>query len=214
MYVQLTYKYKNGSELFELTDQMTSRSSQNVTLIHVFLRFLVWKCKEKMQVRETLTRRIITGRAAKSNQSAPKLYQQMTRLHYTENCAQAQGAEMKTNPTCARETIGFYSWQKRKISEEQNAASLNLFPQEQPLCFSIYSIHLLLYNSHLHANPAISLRLLFTLVNSLGSHSNALDFDFAVSAAATIDVKGFCMAGIIYTTVFMREMYLRTVSTF
>uniref|UniRef100_A0A3P9CZL7 Uncharacterized protein n=2 Tax=Haplochromini TaxID=319058 RepID=A0A3P9CZL7_9CICH len=112
------------------------------------------------------------------------------------------------------ETIGFYSWQKRKISEEQNAASLNLFPQEQPLCFSIYSIHLLLYNSHLHANPAISLRLLFTLVNSLGSHSNALDFDFAVSAAATIDVKGFCMAGIIYTTVFMREMYLRTVSTF
>lgn len=159
MYVQLTYKYKNGSELFELTDQMT-------------------------------------------------------RLHYTENCAQAQGAEMKTNPTCARETIGFYSWQKRKISEEQNAASLNLFPQEQPLCFSIYSIHLLLYNSHLHANPAISLRLLFTLVNSLGSHSNALDFDFAVSAAATIDVKGFCMAGIIYTTVFMREMYLRTVSTF
>lgn len=167
-----------------------------------------------MQVRETLTRRIITGRAAKSNQSAPELYQQMTRLHYTENCAQAQGAEMKTNPTCARETIGFYSWQKRKISEEQNAASLNLFPQEQPLCFSIYSIHLLLYNSHLHANPAISLRLLFTLVNSLGSHSNALDFDFAVSAAATIDVKGFCMAGIIYTTVFMREMYLRTVSTF
>lgn len=81
-----------------------------------------------MQVRETLTRRIITGRTAKSNQSAPELYQQMTRLHYTENCAQAQGAEMRTNPTCARETIGFYSWQKRKISEEQNAASLNLFP--------------------------------------------------------------------------------------
>lgn len=77
-----------------------------------------------MQVRETLTRRIITGRAAKSNQSAPELYQQMTRLHYTENCAQAQGAEMKTNPTCVRETVGFYSWQKRKISEEQNAASL------------------------------------------------------------------------------------------
>lgn len=130
MYVQLTYKYKNGSELFELTDQMTSRSSQNVTLIHVFLRFLVWKCKEKMQVRETLTRRIITGRAAKSNQSAPELYQQMTRLHYTENCAQAQGGRDENKPNlCERDHWVLFLAKKKNIRGTKCCKSKSFSPR-------------------------------------------------------------------------------------